>query len=219
MIRDLQRAFRNFYRHRSTYSLLPVSREDDVAAGAAGGALAGGVGAISATGEEESSDGEAGAPIVESLLPPGPVAEVRFKPILLRIAPGGMRRVKASAVDTTGRMVEEPVEFSWEVVRNVGRVQAEQGGSAAVSVIAFHAADVCDAGALIARAVAACGSAEAELPVDVTEDLPDRGSNEGIPDPELIDAPGERSSPRGGSDGVMTSVDCFTSLIRAFDSA
>jgi hypothetical protein len=46
-------------------------------------------------------------------------------------------------------------------------------------------------GWLHVTAVAPSGSAVVEIPVSVTDDIPGR-SNEGVPDPELVDAPGER---------------------------
>lgn len=199
MVRDLQRAFRNFYRHRPSYSLLPVSRENDAAAGDDRGGVAGGASAGAAS-AEESGEGEALPPeadVAPSLLPPGPLAEVRLRPAELRLAPGDVRRLGATAVDASGRAVEEAVEFSWEVGGDVGSLEEYEASAAArrgapkIS-FTFRAAGVCATGAVLVRATAASGTAEGEAIVAVTEDLPDRASDEGIPDPELIDSPGER---------------------------
>jgi hypothetical protein len=200
MVRDLQRAFRNFYRHRPNYSLLPVTREQDAAAGTNDGELSGGAGVLPA-GDAGASGGEdLGEPPVTSFLPPGPLAEVRLRPATLKVAPNRGRRVTALAVDATGRPIEEDVRFTWEVTRGVGMVEEDAGGSAGAGgagrigrcVVTFQAADVTGEGALIVVANTGSERAEAEAPVEITDDLPDRGSNEGIPDPELVDSPSER---------------------------
>jgi hypothetical protein len=187
MIRDLQRAFRDFHRHRPSYSMLPVSQEKDLGAGGGTGDAAGGASA-EAVADGVEGDG-AGADGELVLLPPGPLAEVRVRPAKVRVPPGETRRLQATAVDATGRPVDEDVRFEWTAEGGVGAfVEVESVG--AMAKAALEASPDCREGWLRVEAAAASGSAVAEVPVEVTEDLPG-GSKEGIPDPELVDAPGE----------------------------
>jgi hypothetical protein len=189
MIRDLQRAFRDFHRHRPSYSLLPVTREKDVGTGGEAGAAPGG--AEAAADPTADGDGDLETPVVQvQLLPPGPLAEVRVRPATVRVLPAETKRLQATAVDATGRPLEEDVRFVWSVEGGVGAI-AEEAAGGAVSRATLEASPGCREGWIRVEAEAATGSAVAEIPVEVTEDLPG-GSKEGIPDPELVDAPGER---------------------------
>lgn len=202
MIRDLQRAFRDFHRHRPSYSLLPVSREKDTGTGGEAGAAPGGTeGAAVEPGADGEVDGPKPPEVELHLLPPGPLAEVRVKPAKVRVLPGETKRLVAMAVDATGRTVEEDVRFGWSVEGGVGRIEvdaaaeeARAGAPAAEGAVAkatLEASPDCREGWVRVEAEAASGSALAEIPVEVTEDFPG-GSKEGIPDPELVEAPGER---------------------------
>jgi hypothetical protein len=222
MIRDLQRAFRDFYRHRPAYSLLPVQKEKDLGASGAPGDVPGGVGVA-----PESQPLEDGNEVEAHLLPPGPLGSVRVRPKNVMLAPSDMRRVKATAVDATGRPVEEAVAFTWRLEGGVGSLlvdgadeeRAILGGAGvvglpveaaraegrrdsavhelrfaegpAVSSATLAAAPDCAEGWLRVSAEAESGSATTEVPIEITDDLPG-SSKEGIPDPELVEAPGER---------------------------
>lgn len=250
LIRDLQRAFRDFYRHRPTYSMLPVKTEKDLGAGPGGGSGAGGqVGAGEEWGPGEADREGAGAgdetsaadesahrdfePLpVGDLLPPGPLVSVRISPGVLRLECGASRRAKAQALDATNRPVEHPVTFTWALVGPVGRlVTAKTGEDSAGEVVSREGAPgkgasggltnrsplhsisstgqivmspegpECDVkvvaapepaeGTLAVRAVSGDREARAEIPVEVLEMLPKKGSSEGIPEPELLDLPAE----------------------------
>src|SRR5579864_8413509 len=97
MVRDLQRLFRDFFRHRPRYAALPVEERDEG----------------QAAGKEANEGMPAPAPeplpevpLPESelvppepfLFPPGPLAEVRILPSLLRLECGGERHARAVAV-------------------------------------------------------------------------------------------------------------------------
>lgn len=202
LIRDLQRAFRDFYRHRPSYAMLPVRQERDLGAGprselGAEGAAIGeeasekAPGAAPATPEGTPTGGEAAAPI--DLLPPGPLASVRITPAVLRVECAAMRRVKAQALDGTGRPVQERILFAWALVGPVGElretVSPSPGGPVAHATLT--AAPEPTEGSLVVRATAAERSVAAEIPVAVLAELPGKQSAEGIPEPELVDLPGE----------------------------
>jgi hypothetical protein len=185
MFRDLQRLFRDFFRHRPRYAALPVEeREDDQAAGA------------------EANQGVAAAPpepvpevplpqpeIVPPepfLFPPGPLAEVRILPSLLRLEHGGERNARALAVDAAGRPVEEVLAYAWRLTEGVGELVSEDDASPAVTV---HAGDRPGKGSLAVVCRSGSIEARAEARVEVVEQLAG-GRDEGIPEPELLDLPG-----------------------------
>jgi hypothetical protein len=205
LIRDLQRAFRDFYRQRPRYAMLPVSAEKspgespDVAPEATGEAATGGEGGP-AEGAIEPGDAsgpardprddeasEAPPPPAVDLLPAGPLASVRITPSPLRVECLGTRRARASAVDASGRAVEEPVSFQWRVEGPVGTIETNEGTP---ETVILRAAAQPAEGALVVTAL--CGGREAQdrAPVEIVEEIPSRGADEGIPDPELVDQPG-----------------------------
>ena len=85
MIRDLQRAFRDFYRHRPRYALLPVSREKDASAGVAAEPSESGAGAEADSDRTEDSEDQPVRTPPADLLPPGPLVAVRLSPPVVRI--------------------------------------------------------------------------------------------------------------------------------------
>jgi len=232
LLRDLQRAFRDFYRQRPSYAMLPVGQEGDVGAGPSGpglgpGAAGTGPGSLGeaaavaaesagtalpdadslAEGDEDLDDAGnvLAVPVDQELLPPGPLATVQVTPPKLRVACGGRRRVKAIAVDATGRPVEGEVRFEWTL-----RVAtAETGGPLAeptrpfAEIADLHtpagpiaratliASDEPAQGLLIVKATSGSRSCATEVPIEILEELPGRRSSEGIPEPELVDQPGE----------------------------
>jgi hypothetical protein len=128
LIKNLQRAFRGFYRQRPRYSLLPVesgrdqeAHDQEAGPQAAPGQAAGGE--PPAEGEEEF---DRDSPPVAELFPPGPLAEVRLTPAPLKVECGGQRGARARALDAAGRTLEEPVTYRW---RLDGPVAASRCGS------------------------------------------------------------------------------------------
>ena len=193
MLRDLQRVFRDFYRHRPRYSLLPVAKEKDLGVSGEGDGAAGGTAALPESPELEEN-GERKDQL--ELLPPGPLAQVRVRPATLQLTPAESRALRATGRDTSGRAIEEHVSFEWIVEGGIGRVRPEgddtSGGDEAVGDrVIFEARSAPAEGWLRVTATAASGQAIAEVPVSISDELPGRG-DEGIPDPELVDAPGER---------------------------
>jgi hypothetical protein len=193
IIRDLQRAFRDFYRQRPRYSLLPV-RDERRDAGA--GPATAGEGAAVAPGDSvhqaqeatpEAAPSPAPATPPPDLLPPGPLAQVRLSPASLRLQCGSARRVRAAALDATGRPVEDPVVFSWSLSGPVGTLDGAERGEAEVVFVA--SAETAE-GVLVVTARSGGHEARAEADVEVLEELGTGRPDEGIPEPELVHAAG-----------------------------
>lgn len=183
LIKNLQRAFRGFYRQRPRYSLLPVESGRDQEAGpqAPPGQAAGGE--PPAEGEEEF---DRDSPPVAELFPPGPLAEVRLTPAPLKVECGGQRGARARAVDAGGRALEEAVTYRWRLDGPVGRLKVRVDPSR----VLLTAGDRPGAGSLGVLAEAGGRQARAEIAVEVLDELPAGRSDEGIPEPELVDLPG-----------------------------
>jgi hypothetical protein len=95
------------------------------------------------------------------------------------------------------------VRYAWLLDGALGRLeQPSAGGGAAATprdaaegrTVLFIAGDVPAQGTLRVEATSGPRLARAEAPVEVLEELPasGRGSDEGIPEPELVDEPGAR---------------------------
>jgi hypothetical protein len=196
LIRDLQRAFRDFYRQRPRYTMLPVQAKKDSPSGPD-------------TSEGESDEGaaqqESGAliekesiykkspPPQDDLFPPGPLADVRIIPPQLRVECGGTRRARAQALDERGRAIRPTaavdVSFTWELWGQIGSLTELSDAS---DQILYTAAKHPVEGILSVHATCDDGEASAVIPVEVVEKLPPGPSDEGIPEPELVDQPGAR---------------------------
>ena len=186
LIRDLQRAFRDFHRQRPRYAMLPVAEPGDRHAGPSSESEPGGT-----AGDGVAADGstpEAGEPTAPAdLLPPGPLAEVRVTPSTMRVECRGSRWAHADAVDASGRRVAEPVEYVWSLDAPVGTVQSEGQDNRRVR---FEAGD--EEGSATLTVVVVCDEhrARAEIAIEVLREIPAGRGNEGIPEPELMHLPG-----------------------------
>ena len=187
MFRDLQRLFRDFFRHRPRYAALPVEERDE---GQAAGAEANQGMAAPAPEPEPMPEvplpGSDVVPPEPFLFPPGPLAEVKILPSLLRLECGGERKARALAVDAAGRPVEAVLAYAWRLTESVGTLVSEDDASPAVTV---RAADRPGKGSLAVVCRAGSVEARAEARVEVVEQLA-AGRDEGIPEPELLDLPG-----------------------------
>lgn len=190
LIRKLQRAFRGFYRKQSRYALLPVQSGEP---GSNGSGAAG-----DGEGEETGApaDGVVPSPPDEQpglesepavLFPPGPLAAVELTPETVRIVRGTGRRVRARAVDAEGRAVKDKVFYRWALEGGVAAFRRDDGTGASVLVIAGQ-----ETGEGRITVVASAGDREARgtAPVEVVKRRPGIRSDEGIPEPELVEAPG-----------------------------
>lgn len=182
LIRDLQRAFRDFHRQRPRYAMLPVQAERDQSGGGADSLAVGGTIPI----EPEAASMPRTPPA--DLLPAGPLARVRLTPSPLRLECRGTRRARAEPVDSEGRVVEDPVEFSWHLSGAVGTLAVLEGGAGRAVILT--AGDDPAEGRLTVTARSGDREASAEVVVEVLAEIPSRGAVEGIPEPELVDHPG-----------------------------
>ena len=195
LLRDLRRAFRDFYRERPRYSMLPVRSEPGRADATAEAEGPAGDGVAVGLGEDEI-DGRAGVVVREpspsrskigELLPPGPLDQVRIVPSPLRVLCGGRRRVRAHALDAAEQEIVVGADFAWSVDGSVGEIAVD----AALSSNAMFSARA-EPGEGRIRVVARAGGREASADVDVEvlDQMAARGEDEGIPDPELTHEPG-----------------------------
>jgi hypothetical protein len=183
LIRDLQRAFRDFYRKRPSYTMLPTEKKTEGAGGEGAGA---GVTVVEEAGEQEEASADSGASTAE-LFPPAPLATVSISPARVVVETGGERIVRAHARDASGRKITEGVDFAWEVRGPIGPMDIVRQGPGR---IVLEASDSPGEGVLSveAREPATGNEASATAPVEVVESLPS-SANEGIPEPEFLDAP------------------------------
>ena len=186
LIRDLQRAFRDFHRQRPRYAMLPVAEQGDRQDGASSKsgpdrAVGEGVVPEGTTPETGEAPNEPTPPA--DLLPPGPLAEVRVTPASMRVECRGSRRARADAVDADGRSVDEPVEYVWNLDTSVGTLEPEGQDSRRVR---FEAGDDEGSATLSVVASSAERRARAEIAIDVLREIPAGRGNEGIPEPELV---------------------------------
>ena len=190
LIRDLQRAFKGFYRQQPRYTLLPVRAEGEEPALDGGGEP--GVGA--------AADGGAGAGTAETLssssgstaepalpFPAGPLASLVITPDPVRLRLGASRVVTTRPVDASQRRVDAPVSFRWWMTDGVAAFEDEPTAAR----VRIRAGEKPGSATLHVRAWTAEDEVLAETTVEVS-DAPAAGpSDEGIPEPELIDRPGE----------------------------
>jgi hypothetical protein len=194
LVRDLQRAFRDFYRKRPSYQLLPVHEPSDP--GAATGDRGPGAATDAnqtpqdnAAPHRDGDDSDFDAPVgAAQLLPPGPLAGVHIRPSTVRVACNTVRTIRAYATDATQRPLEDNVECEWSLAGDVGALlEDDQGRSGCMRL---HAATEEATGTITVTARHDGLSAVAEAPVEVLYNLGSAGANEGIPKPELINASG-----------------------------
>lgn len=205
LVRDLQRAFRDFYRQRPRYAMLPVHTAKDEPTGPGEGDRGGAPGATAdSTRAAEDATAAAAAGLVEDsvepeitvspiapLLPPGPLFELRISPARVRVECGATKRLRAAAVDETGRLVEGPVQVSWHVEGPVGVLdEVETPTVEGRTEVVLTASEEPAEGTIIARARSADNEVAVEVPVEVLDELPNARPSEGVPEPEFVHQPG-----------------------------
>jgi hypothetical protein len=215
LVRDLQRAFRDFYRQRPLYSMLPVHEARDQPTGPGDGGRAGpGEGpadtAQSTPHRESDLEPEIEVPAIPELLPPGPLARVLVRPARVQVQCGSSKRLRALAVDETGRPIEAAATFHWWVEGPVGALAltgftaAPEGESTAASAspridmlasggrcdVVLQAAAKSAAGRLSVTARSGDLEFGAQVPVEVLDEIPNARPSEGIPEPDFVNQPG-----------------------------
>ena len=118
VIRDLQRAFRDFYKKRPSYTMLPTEKKGEGAPKAVyAGMPAQDVELADAPFTEEEN---APAP---ALFPPGPLDSVAVSPQRLVVAINEEATVRAKALDANGRVIPDGIELTWELWGQVGNLR------------------------------------------------------------------------------------------------
>ena len=190
LIRDLQRAFRDFYRQRPRYTMLPAQTQRDAVSGPSRleedtDQVAG----PSPTISDESVSTDRSPPMAE-LFPPGPLASVRIVPNRVRVECRGSKPVRAEAMTVDGRVIRPvamDMDFNWELWGRIGTLSEIQGKT---DQILFTGADEPTEGIISVLVTSAEHQASAVAPVEILTSLPVGPSDEGIPEPELLDQPG-----------------------------
>jgi hypothetical protein len=184
LIRDLQRAFRDFYRQRPRYEMLPVGAKDDRGAGPGAAGISSAEGSVAEAPESDARSHLGSVPIVD-LLPPGPLDHVRLTPSPVRVECSGTRRVRAHALDAKGRPIEDSAHFDWSCTGAIGTLEPDAAGR-----VMLHAAPSPAEGRI--TAIVRSGSIEAheEAAVEVVDEIRAARSDEGIPEPLFVNEPG-----------------------------
>jgi hypothetical protein len=204
MVRDLQHAFRDLYRQLPRYALLPVdSSTRDAAAGppSAGDqepelpeAATPAAEAQSPPGEPEPAepDPEALTPFFRELIEAGPLASLEIRPRPLRVISGGHRTVRAAPRDELGLPIARPLELRWDLPAELGRIVRMEDDplAARIEAASLDPGENERRGELLLVAHDGTREASAVAAVTVLSELPAARSDEGIPEPELVDAPG-----------------------------
>jgi hypothetical protein len=174
VVEDLRRALRGLRSRLPQYDLPTVL-------GARGGA-------------EADDRGRSEVPEVEEvpmaqpeLFPVGPLAAVRIVPDPVEVAPGHEHRARAEAFDSEGRPIRRGVSYRWSVE---GAGFSVRGEGARPAVSAEAAVRPGAAGRLRVEAERDERRAVAEAVVEAIEPPSDEAGF-GIPEPHLVDAPGE----------------------------
>ncbi|MCZ6893895.1 MAG: ATP-binding protein [Gammaproteobacteria bacterium] len=183
LLRDLKRAFRDFFSARPEFSVLQLHEK-----GAAVSVRAddwGGTGetiAVSGLPAEPADDAPA-----QRFPEAGPLYAVAITPTPIRVERLGSRRVHARPVDRSGRAIRKGVHFEWKLDPDVGRL---------VDVAAMGSAATIEAGAGVAignLSVIASQEehvAQAKRVVEIVEAIEPTRSSGGIPTPEFVHEPG-----------------------------
>jgi hypothetical protein len=121
------------------------------------------------------------------LFPPGPLATVRVIPDPVEVAPGHEHRARAEARDSEGRAIREGMIHRWTVE---GPGLAVHGEGPRPAVAADASARIGSTGRLRVEVENVGHHAVAEARVEVVEPRVEEAGL-GIPEPTLVDAPGE----------------------------
>lgn len=174
VIEDLRRALRGLRSRLPQYDLPPV-------VGAQGGADA------DEHGRPEVPEGEEVPMAQPELFPVGPLAAVRIVPDPVEVAPGHEHRARAEALDSEGHPIRRGVSYRWSVE---GTGFSVRGDGPRPAISAEAAVRPGAAARLRVEAEWDQRRAVAEAALEAIEPPPDEAGF-GIPEPHLVDAPGE----------------------------
>ncbi|GMR23344.1 MAG: hypothetical protein BMS9Abin37_1764 [Acidobacteriota bacterium] len=193
VIRDLQRAFRDFYKKRPRYTMLPAEDKGAGPEEAGPGTLVHQEAATDPLGDTDTdTDTDTGASTA-SLFPPGPLASATITPKRVIVGLDGETKARANALDADGKVITDGVTFSWELWGHVGHLREPAELAELARLVTFIAGESVAEGILsvLVKEKDSVREASAAVPVEVVETLP-TGSDEGIPEPELVDQPGAK---------------------------
>lgn len=129
-------------------------------------------------------------PVEPELFPPGPLAAVEIVPSVARVAAGRERRVRAVAVDASGRELREELTFAW-LVEGPGLSLRGDGPRPAIAAAGEARVGTTGRLRLLASGGGVIRSAEAQVVVeDASETRRDGGYD--LPEPDLVDDPAGR---------------------------
>ncbi len=202
VVRELKKALRGFRRRLPHYDLPQVD----------GPKVPGELGAPPPPNGERLPDGAAGSGAESEppseltdnplpLLPPGPLTSVRVTPRAPRVAPGGERRLRATALDDAGRALTQGVDYRFQVDPGTSAVTLMPGATnPALCTASAPSHAPAGATALVSvRARAGDRVAVAEVTIEVAEgEAPEPAL--GIPEPELVPDPEGRWRSRMNGD-------------------
>jgi hypothetical protein len=135
------------------------------------------------------------------LLPPGPLSSVRITPRAPRVAPGGQRRLRATALDDAGNALSHGVDYRFHLDPGTTGVSlVADVGNPALCIVSAPSHAPAGATALVSvSARAGDRVAVAEVTLEVAEgDAPEPAI--GIPEPELVPDPEGRWRSRMSGD-------------------
>ncbi len=137
--------------------------------------------------EPAEADADVASIAQPELFPGGPLAAARIVPDPVEVAPGHERRARAEAIDADGRRIREGVSYRWSL-EGAGFAVTGEGPRPAVSADAAIRPGA--TARLRVEAEKDGRQAVAEATVEAVEPPRDEAGF-GIPEPELVDAPGE----------------------------
>ncbi len=176
VVGELRRALRGLRNRLPQYDLPPVLGGRGEADGGEG-----------ERGAPETSDADVAAMAQPELFPAGPLAAARIVPDPVEVAPGHEHRARAEALDAEGRRIRQGIAFRWSIE---GAGFAVRGEGARPAVAAEAGVRPGSTARLRVEAEQDGRRAAAEAAVEVVEPRIDEAGL-GIPEPNLVDAPGE----------------------------
>jgi hypothetical protein len=188
LLKQLERAFRDLARMAPEYDFFAVrapstsalAPPSEASSDTAGERPPEGAAVAEPPPPELSSDEE-----LPSLLPPGPLAEVRIVPAKTRVERLGRRRLRAEALDASSVRIRRGVTFEWSTEGGLGQLEP---ADAAEAVFAAGA----ETGSAVVQVRAREGErcADAAAQIEISEGLPASDAQRaGIPEPVFVHEP------------------------------
>ncbi len=179
VVRELRKALRGFQRRLPRYDMPHVAE----GAGEPGEDAPTGAAADDSAPPSDRPE-PAGEPEPMPLFPVGPLASVRVVPPVVRVAPGGERRVRAVAFDADGRAFDDAT-FAWSVEDDGAAGATIVGDGARPAIAVSPDAPIGATASLRVTATAGARRCEGAARVEVAEN--GRGdASLGIPEPLLV---------------------------------